>query len=158
VIWLLKNVFTGLELPLIISGKNPSARLTRLITQYPLTCLIPDPSEEELQDLIAKAQVNILPSFNCTGVKLKLLNALFNGRHCLVNGGMVEGSGLESICHVADGADSMRSLVQDLYTQAMRPEEIGVRKKVLAGIYNKDDNLQQLLRSIWQMDEPLAVR
>jgi hypothetical protein len=40
----------------------------------------------------------------------------------------------------------------------MRPEEIGVRKKVLAGIYNKDDNLQQLLRSIWQMDEPLAVR
>jgi glycosyltransferase involved in cell wall biosynthesis len=157
VIWLLKNVFTSLELPLIVSGKNPSARLTRLIFQYPLTCLIPDPSEEELQDLIAKAQVNILPSFNCTGVKLKLLNALFNGRHCLVNGGMVEGSGLKSICHVADSAEAMRSMVQDLYTQAMRPEEIDVRKEVLAGIYNKEDNLQQLLRSIWSMDEAPAA-
>jgi len=159
VIWLLKNVFASLELPLIISGKNPSARLTRLIFQYPLTCLIPDPSEAELQDLIAKAQLNVLPSFNCTGVKLKLLNALFNGRHCLVNGGMVEGSGLESICHVADGAETMRSLVQNLYTQAMRPEEIKVRKEVLAGIYNKEDNLQQLLRSIWSMDgSPVSQR
>jgi len=159
VIWLLKNVFASLELPLIISGKNPSARLTRLIFQYPLTCLIPDPSEAELQDLIAKAQLNVLPSFNCTGVKLKLLNALFNGRHCLVNGGMVEGSGLESICHVADGAETMRSLVQNLYTQAMRPEEIEVRKEVLAGIYNKEDNLQQLLRSIWSMDgSPVSQR
>jgi len=159
VIWLLKNVFASLELPLIISGKNPSARLTRLIFQYPLTCLIPDPSEAELQDLIAKAQLNVLPSFNCTGVKLKLLNALFNGRHCLVNGGMVEGSGLESICHVADGAETMRSLVQNLYTQAMRPEEIKVRKEVLAAIYNKEDNLQQLLRSIWSMDgSPVSQR
>jgi hypothetical protein len=159
VIWLLKNVFASLELPLIISGKNPSARLTRLIFQYPLTCLIPDPSEAELQDLIAKAQLNVLPSFNCTGVKLKLLNALFNGRHCLVNGGMVEGSGLESICHVADGAETMRSLVQNLYTQAMRPEEIEVRKEVLAAIYNKEDNLQQLLRSIWSMDgSPVSQR
>ena len=152
VIWLLKNVFSSLELPLIISGKNPSARLTRLIYQYPLTCLIPDPSEEELQDLIAKAQVNILPSFNCTGVKLKLLNALFNGRHCLVNGGMVEGSGLGSICHIADGADAMRSMVQDLYTRAMRPDEIVVRKEVLTALYNKGNNLRQLLRSIWPMD------
>lgn len=149
VVWLLKNVFPGLELPLIISGKNPSPKLTRLIAQHPLICLIPDPSEAELQDLIAKAQVNILPSFNCTGVKLKLLNALFNGRHCLVNGGMVEGSGLESVCHVANGAQAMRSLLLDLYTQAIRPEEIELRKKVLSGIYNKDDNLQQLLRSIW---------
>jgi hypothetical protein len=78
-----------------------------------------------------------------------LLNALFNGRHCLVNSGMVEGSGLESVCHVANGAQAMRSLLLDLYTQAIRPEEIEIRRKVLSGIYNKEDNLQQLLRSIW---------
>jgi glycosyltransferase involved in cell wall biosynthesis len=149
VVWLLKKVFVGLELPLIISGKSPSARLTKLIFQYPQACLIADPSEEELQDLIAKAQVNILPSFNCTGVKLKLLNALFNGRHCIVNGAAVEGSGLERVCRVADGAEEMRSLVQDLYTQPMRSEEIQTRKDVLSGLYNKEDNLQQLLQSIW---------
>ena len=149
VVWLLKKVFSSLELPLIISGKNPSARLTRLIGEYPHACLIADPSEEELQDLIAKAQVNILPSFNCTGVKLKLLNALFNGRHCVVNGEAVEGSGLERLCQIVDGAGSMRARIQSLYTQPMQSEEIEARKKVLAGLYNKEDNLQQLLQSIW---------
>ena len=48
------------------------------VHQYQHVCLIANPSEEEIQDLISKAQVNILPSFNCTGVKLKLLTALFN--------------------------------------------------------------------------------
>jgi hypothetical protein len=149
VIWLLKNVFVSLELPLIVSGKKPSARLQRLVDQYPQTCLIADPSEEELQDLIAKAQINILPSFNCTGIKLKLLNALYNGRHCIVNSEMVEGSGLESICNMADNVEEMRSMVQALYTQPMRSDEISVRKRVLAGLFNKEENLRQLMGAIW---------
>lgn len=156
VTWLLKNVFSTLELPLIISGKQPSARLVRLIDQYPLTCLIADPSEEEMQDLIAKAQVNILPSFNCTGVKLKLLNALYNGRHCVVNQEMVSGTGLEPVCHVAEGAGEMRSKIVDLYSLAILPEEIRQRKELLAELYNKKDNVDRLLQSIWA-DEPMAV-
>ena len=68
-----------------------------------------------MQDLISKAQVNILPSFNCTGVKLKLLNALFNGRHCIVNQDAVEGTGLESTCHIATGADDVRCLLTKLH-------------------------------------------
>jgi Glycosyl transferases group 1 len=154
--WLLKNIFSALEFPLIISGKKPSARLIRAIGQHPMACLIADPSEDELQDLIAKAQVNILPSFNCTGIKLKLLNALYNGRHCLVNKDMVEGTGLEPVCHIADGAEAMRSKVVELYTRPIRPEEVEKRKEVLAGIYDKQKNLDQLLRSIWS-EETAAV-
>lgn len=150
VIWLLKKVFCSLELPLIISGKHPSARLERLIGDYPHVCLIADPSEEEMQDLIAKAQVNILPSFNCTGVKLKLLNALFNGRHCVVNGEAVEGSGLAGICEVAEGAEAMQRVVTNLYTQPMRSEDIEARKTVLGRLYNNEGNLQKLLQSIWE--------
>jgi hypothetical protein len=149
VIWLLKNVFGSLEMPFIISGKNPSPRLTRRIYQYPQTCLIPNPSEGELQDLIAKAQVNILPSFNCTGVKLKVLNALFNGRHCIVNRDAVEGSGLEDVCHVAGCTGEIRDLVQQLSTQPFTSEEIATRKRILGGLYDQKDNLRKLLRSIW---------
>jgi hypothetical protein len=155
--WLLKNVFSALELPLIISGKQPSPRLIRLIDQNPLACLIADPAEEELQDLIAKAQVNILPSFNCTGIKLKLLNALFNGRHCIVNRGMVQGTGLEPVCHIANEAEEMRSAIVDLYTKPILPEDIARRKEVLGGIYNRRENVDRLLRSIWS-DETAAVR
>ena len=149
VAWLLKNVFCGLEVPVIISGKNPSARLTRLIGQYPHACLIADPSEEELQDLIAKAQVNILPSFHCTGVKLKLLNALFNGRHVIVNQDVVEGMGLDGICHIADDAEAMRELVTRLYARPFTGREITERKEVLSGHYNNEMNVQKLIEAIW---------
>ncbi|HXD77170.1 MAG TPA: hypothetical protein VN616_05150, partial [Puia sp.] len=153
VVWLLKHVFCGLELPLIVSGKQPSAWLTRQIYQYPLSCLIADPSESEMQDLIAKAQVNILPSFNCTGVKLKLLNALYNGRHCVVNSEMVRGTGLAPVCHVADGAAGMREKLIELYSRPMQPEDIRARKTLLKELYNQEENLDLLLRSIWS-DEP----
>jgi len=149
VIWLLKKVFASLDMPFIISGKDPSSRLTRLIYQYPHACLIPNPSEEELQDLISKAQVNILPSFNCTGVKLKLLNALFNGRHCIVNQDAVEDTGLESTCHIATGADDVRCLLTKLHTRPFTAEDIMQRKKVLEGLYDQQANLQKLLHSIW---------
>jgi hypothetical protein len=102
-----------------------------------------------MQDLIAKAQVNLLPSFNCTGVKLKLLNALYNGRHCIVNRDMVSGTGLEGICHITESAASMRSTVAELYGRPIQPEEIARRKDVLSGLYNKAANVHRLMQTIW---------
>ncbi len=149
VLWLLKKVFANAEMPFIISGKNPSAKLSRLIAQYPQACLIPNPSEEELQDLIAKAQVNILPSFNCTGIKLKLLNALFNGRHCIVNQDAVEGTGLHGTCHVATSAEDIRELLTELCARPFTQDEITTRKKVLEGLYDQKANLEKLMHAIW---------
>lgn len=149
VAWLLKKVFSSLEIPFIISGKNPSARLERLVYQYPHVCLIPNPSDEELQDLISKAQVNILPSFNCTGVKLKLLNALFNGRHCIVNKDAVEGTGLEEMCHVATGADDVRCFISELFAKPFLSRDIEKRKEVLEGLYDPKENLEKLLNALF---------
>ena len=59
-------------------------------------------SIEEIYSLIQNAQINILPTFQATGIKLKLLSALYTGRHCIVNSPMVANTGLESLCHVAD--------------------------------------------------------
>jgi hypothetical protein len=147
VVWLLKKVFSQMEMPFIISGKNPSARLQRLTEQYPHVCLIPNPSEEEMHDLITKAQVNILPSFNCTGVKLKLLNALYNGRHCIVNKDAVEGTGLEGICHIASGADDVRCYISELFARPFRRDDIEARKKVLEDIYDPKENLEKLMNA-----------
>ncbi|HWB93976.1 MAG TPA: glycosyltransferase [Puia sp.] len=149
VVWLLKRVFSGLEMPFIVSGKNPSSRLSRLIAQYPHVCLLPNPAEEELQDLIAKAQVNILPSFNCTGIKLKLLNALFNGRHCIVNPDAVAGTGLQQTCHIANNAEDVRRLLTELNAKPFSSEEIATRKKLLEGLYDQKANLDKLMHAIW---------
>lgn len=148
-IWLLKKVFNDLKVPLVIAGKNPSKHLQQVAGKYPNACVVADPSEQEMQDMIGKAQINILPSFNITGIKLKLLNALFNGRHCLVNDATVQTTGLESACHIGANANAFKSLVIQLYRQPFAEEEIRLRKALLLSAFDNKRNAQRLIQWIF---------
>jgi glycosyltransferase involved in cell wall biosynthesis len=148
-IWLLQEIFHKFPLPFVIAGKNPSEKLKFLAHQHEHTCLVANPSDKEMHDMIAKAQLNILPSFNNTGVKLKLLNALYNGRHCIVNGAGVAGSGLEPLCHVADGAIATVALLQQLYNKPYIAEENDKRQQVLNQLYNNQKNLEVITDYFW---------
>jgi len=148
-IWLLQNVFNDLEVPFVIAGKDPSPKLTWMAHQNPHTCLVANPTDKELQDMISKAQINILPSLNNTGVKLKLLNALFNGRHCLVNKAGVNGSGLETICQIAEDADDFKTAVTYLYDIPFADDENVQRKAVLKPLYCNEHNLEKIQHHFW---------
>ena len=149
-IFLLKNVFNEIKLPLVIAGKNPSKRLERLSHEQQYTCLVANPDGKEMQDMIARAHLHILPSLSNTGIKLKLLNALFNGRHCVVNLATVEGSGLESLCHIAYNEDSMKSIIQELYNQPFNCNMINERKLILNNMFNNERNAKQQVNQIWE--------
>ena len=148
-IWLLKEVFSTMELPLVIAGKNPSEKLEQLAHSFNHTCIVANPNEQEMQDMIAKAHINILPSYSNTGIKLKLLNALFNGRHCVVNDATVEGTGLEKLCHIANDATTMQHTIEQLFSQSFSNCEIGMRKELLNKIFNNDNNAAQQVEWIW---------
>jgi hypothetical protein len=79
--FLVDEVFIDLNIKLIISGKTTS----NIENQKSNIEFIKNPSNEKLQALIQHAHINILPSMQVSGIKLKLLNALFNGRFCLLN-------------------------------------------------------------------------
>ena len=147
--WLLKNVFSKLTVPFVIAGKDPSPRLQKLIHKYQHTCLVANPSAKEMADMIQKAHIHVLPSFNSTGVKLKLLNAIFNGRHCLVNKAAVNGSGLESTCHIAEDATEFKIKIEGLYQQSFYEEEIQQRQGLLQRVYNNDMNAGMLMTFLW---------
>jgi hypothetical protein len=148
--WLLEHIFNKIDIPFIIAGMNPSAALQRLAQSRKDTCVVANPSEKEMQDLIGKAQVNVLPSFNATGIKIKLLNALYNGRHCLVNTATADGSGLEELCHVAPNENTFRERVEQLYHQPFTAAEIEARKAILHNHYNNEANAKQLIEIIWE--------
>lgn len=148
-IWLLQNVFNDIKIPFVITGKNPSQKLEFLAHQQPHTCLVANPSDKELHDMIAKAQINILPSFNNTGIKLKLLNALYNGRHCLVNKTGVEGSGLNRLCAIAEDADDFKTAIQYLYAIPYTNEENEKRQLLLQQLYNNQKNGEKLIEIFW---------
>ena len=149
--WLLKKVFSKIKKPFVIAGKNPSRRLEKMAHLYQHTCLVANPSETELNDLVRKAHINVLPCFNknTTGIRLKLLHALFEGRHCVVNKPMAEGTGLEPACHIAANADAFASVIMQLSHQPFTAEEIMLRKRLLGDTYNNEKNTRQLIQWLW---------
>lgn len=148
-IWLLTKVFSKIKIPFVIAGKKPSRRLEKMAHLYQHTCLVADPSDAEINDLVKKAHINILPSFSTTGIKMKLLHALFEGRHCVVNENMVTGSGLESACHIGNNADAFASIIMQLHHHPFEDNEIHLRKNLLEKIYNNEKNAEQLIAYLW---------
>ena len=149
--WLLQKVFSKIKKPFVIAGKKPSKRLEKMVHAQQHTCLVADPTDEELNDLIRKAHVNILPCFNktSTGIRLKLLHALFEGRHCIVNDQMVKGTGLEPACHIGTNSEAFASIITQLYHQPFTYEEIVLRKNLFGDTYNNEKNTRQLIPYLW---------
>jgi hypothetical protein len=143
--WLLTNVFNELEIPFVIAGMNPSTRLKNMVYKYKHTCLVENPTEHEMNDLIKKAQINILPSLNRTGVKLKLLHAIFNGRHCLVNQTGILGSGVETLCEVAETAEDFKIKIKQLFYQEFTESMYLNRTKILMNTYDNQKNAQTII-------------
>jgi hypothetical protein len=148
-VWLLEKVFKKLKLPLVIAGKNPSVRLQNLVHQYSHACLVMNPDEQEMTDIIHKAQINIITSFNHTGIKLKLINALFNGRHCIVNSNAIDQTGLQPLCHIAESIQDFQHQIRNLYEKPLGYEEIQSREKLLLEHFDNKKNVEKLIAWIW---------
>jgi hypothetical protein len=149
--WLICNVFTKTRKPFIVAGKKPSKRLQKIASLCQHTCLIADPSEQELNDLVHKAHIHVLPCFNkhVTGIRLKLLHALFEGRHCVVNEPIVAGTGLEGACHIGNNSNAFASIILQLYHQPFTREEIVLRKELLGNTYSNENNVRALSQWLW---------
>jgi hypothetical protein len=148
--WLLEEVFDNLDIPFVVAGKNPSSRLKAIAEKKNNTCIVSNPSEQDMHDMIEKAQINIIPSFNNTGIKLKLINALFNGRHCVVNESTIKGTNLEAGCHIASDADSFVSAIEAFFHQSFTKEDLHIRHKLLDNMFNNEMNAKRLIELIWK--------
>jgi hypothetical protein len=149
-IWLINNVFNDADIPLIIAGNKPSAELKNAIALHQHITLKSDVSTSEIYQLVQDAQVNILPTFQSTGIKLKLLAALFTGRHCIVNKPMVIETGLEKMCIVKDSAEEMKIALHKVFNKPFEESDIKKRRDFLENsIYSNEYNINQLINLLF---------
>lgn len=148
VVWLMENVFHNLDIPFVIAGKNPPKYLETIAHRNEYMCVVANPTEKEMEDLIKKAHIHVLPSLNNTGIKIKLLHALFNGRFILTNLGAVKNSGLEIFCEVAESPLEYKKMLQKLFKATFTGEIITKRKKILESVYNNHENARRLIQWI----------
>jgi hypothetical protein len=104
-LFLVNSVFSVINFPLVIAGNEPSRDLEKACEQNSNITLKGNTSSEEIETLLRTAHINVLPTFQSTGIKLKLLSALFLGNHCLVNEPMILGTGLESLVEIANSPE-----------------------------------------------------
>ncbi len=147
-IWLIREVFSGIDIPLVIAGMDPSPRLRELVGQYDHVSLVENPDESRMVNLIKNAHINLLISNQRAGIKLKLLNALFRGRFCIVNDEMVSGMDLKALCYVRNSASAIRQTVEALINAPFEQSRIAERKAALETQYSNLENARKMMEII----------
>ncbi len=149
VTYLINEVFNDLDVPLVIAGMNPPKQIRQLVDSKPNIRLIANPDDNEMFDIIRNAHVNILVTFQATGLKLKLLNTLYNGRFCLVNDKMLNGTGLDELCEIGNSADQYKEKLKLLIEKNFDKETIELRKKILTRDYSNEANTEKLIQQVF---------
>jgi hypothetical protein len=143
-IYLFEKILYDMPFQVIIAGKNPGQKIRKLATRKSHTGIRANPDEHEMHELIRQAQINLIHSFQPAGIKLKLLTALFNGRHCIANSEAVRNSGLESLCHIGQDPGKIKELVHQLMEIPFTEEESQKREMVLKKDYSNISNAQKI--------------
>lgn len=135
----------------VIAGSSPRKELRDMVSSFPNIMLMANPTQTEMDGLIANAQVNALITYQNTGLKLKLLNALFNGRHCIVNKTMVEGTGLEDSVTIFDIHEKPEflKLVAEKMEEPFKEEDVKEREIMLAPFFD-DVSAQKLMKMLFE--------
>jgi glycosyltransferase involved in cell wall biosynthesis len=144
-LFLVNEVFPGFDYKLVIAGNNPSPGLRDAIAGKENITLKSNISTEEIDELISSAHVNVLPTFQATGIKLKLLAALMRGRHCIVNSPMVANTGLESLCIIREDVEGMQNALKEIQNIEFTESDIAKRKSILDERFSNLKNAGKIL-------------
>ncbi len=145
-IYLIKEIFSELDYPLVIAGGNPSKHLHQLADKHKHIKIIANPNDDQMQSLLKEAQVNIMITFQATGLKLKLLNALYQGRYCICNSNMLSGTSLSAICAIADTKEELIEKINILKERKFGPKCQKHRGTFLKQHYNNANQAQKLIK------------
>lgn len=148
-LYLVNKIFDDLDDELIIAGNKPTEELRKAVIAKKNVRLIEHLSPSEIHNFIANAHCNILPTFQATGIKLKLLSSLFAGRFCIVNTPMVAQTGLESLCIIADETIEMKERIIATSRKKFNANEIEKRTDILLQNFDNEKNAELLSQFIF---------
>ena len=147
--WLLENVFSKIEIPFVVAGTDPSDFLEKAAHLRMHTCLVVNPSEKELQDLIKKAQVCVLPSFITSNTGDNIRESLMLGKHVLTNKKGAKEPELIEACSIGRTPEDFIEKLEDLFHKDFTEEDHYRRESLLNNDYKQEDALNQLIRILY---------
>lgn len=142
--FILEKIAPFVKHQIIIAGKSPSKSLSKKIDGISHVKLTPNPGYNEMNGLIENAYINLLFTFQQTGVKLKLLHAIELGNHIIINSKMDDADIFKSTCVVEDNPtkiiDQIEQLIQTPYTKSMYDK----RYNLFSKYFDNDINAKKI--------------
>jgi len=144
-IFIIKKLAPLVKFPIKLAGKNPPQKILDLAKKQSNIEIIANPPQDEMEALINTAQVNLLFTFQQTGIKLKLLHALESGKHIIINSFMDDSGIFSEMCDVANEpsaiADKISELMQVPFTKSISEK----RAELFGEYYNNKKNGQKII-------------
>lgn len=144
--FLVNQVLPELKVKLVIAGKG--AKALRKTNSDKDIIIIDSPSQSEMLKWASEAAVHLLPTFQPTGYKLKLLYSLYTAGSIIANNEMVHGTGLENFVTLANTAEEWKKSIQlSLEKPRLEPiasRDLGLRRKI-----SNDDLAEKLIQFLF---------
>jgi len=129
----------------VFAGKRPSDELMHAASALKHVKVIPNPSVNQMSELITNAQVCLLNASQPSGMKLKLINSLCSGRHVITSAPVVAGTRLESLCNIASDPGDWISMTEELMQADFTPEMRAKRDHVLREVADNILNARKII-------------
>ncbi len=125
------DVYKDSKYQLVIASSYFNDELSKEIVKHDNIVFHSLVKKNDLERLFQNAHINVLPTFQNTGIKLKLLNTLYQGKFIIANDFMVEDTGLETLCERANSKEEFLDKTNMLFRQEFTSEVRNQRALIL---------------------------
>lgn len=133
------DVYKQTNFKFIVASSCKNKDVLHQIKKYKNIFFEDIPSQLALEKLFANAHINTLLTFQKTGIKLKLLNTLYQGKFIIANTKMIEETGLENLCELANTKQEILNKTQELFAKVFSDAEMHKRQEKLKSFSPKEN-------------------
>jgi hypothetical protein len=142
---LISNVFSRISFKCVIAGKDPPQFLRNHASRYRNIVVVDNPDNKQIDKLIEEAQIHLLPALASNGFKIKLIIALYGGRHIIVNHAACENTSIKNLCHISESWEEMISKIHLLMHEPFTEKMISQRRDMLGEQFDVRKNAKKLV-------------
>jgi hypothetical protein len=143
------DIYKNTQYQFVVASSYKNKSVLKQINMYYNIKFKDIPTQESLDQLFKKAQINTLFTFQKTGIKLKLLNTLHQGKHIISNTQMIEDTGLEALCELANTKKEILEKTSKLLEQTFSETQVIARKEKLLD-FNTQENAKKIVAIIFK--------
>ena len=124
-------VFSKLKHKLVLASSFEKEEIIKEVEKYEHITFDNLQREDQLENLLQTAHIHSMVTYQKTGIKLKLLNALYKGKFVIGNTKILEDTGLEEACYLANTKQEFRKHIETLLLKDFEEEDLALRIRVL---------------------------